>query len=137
MHNSANTHPLAPNAIELLEARITITSSGISQNTDTHLIGVTEDKLHRILKDHQQRILTSRDWIAPLGVFVSILITLLTSSFQNILFIKAEHWQIIFFTGLCFSLYLTLKSIIISLKKRPMTVNELVKTIAGKTPIRD
>lgn len=42
--------------------------SGVSQNTDTHLISVTEDKLRLIIISHHQKILKSRDWVAPLGV---------------------------------------------------------------------
>jgi hypothetical protein len=118
------------------EAKISFNYSGVSQNTETHLIKVTEDKLYRILKENQQKTLSSRDWAVPFGVFLSISITFLTSSFKDFI-IKGDYWQILFFVVAAITFFLTIKSAITSYINRPLSVNNLVDTIAGRRSMED
>ncbi|WP_145306235.1 MULTISPECIES: hypothetical protein [unclassified Pseudomonas] len=116
------------------EERIKINPIGISQNTDTHIIGITEDKLHRILKEHHQSILKSRDWIVPLGILLTTSTTLYTSTFKDFL-ISGASWNNLFVGGTAISAYLTVTSVIQRWRNSPMSVKELVDTIAGRKPL--
>lgn len=136
MSSPIKTQIILPAALKHGEDRVQINPSGISQNTDTHIIGITEDKLHRILKEHQQNIIRSRDWAVPLGLLLSLLTTLLTSSFNNA-WLSAEQWKYIFICGAGTTAYLTFASAIRCYRTRPMTVKELVDTIAGRKQIND
>ncbi|NMX70689.1 hypothetical protein HBO15_25350 [Pseudomonas sp. WS 5111] len=113
------------------EDQVKINPSGISQNTDTHIIGITEDKLHRILGDYQRGILSSQDWVAPLGICLTLATTLFTSEFRDFI-IRAEYWRMIFICGASISFYLTATSLISRYRNRPLSIKELVDNIAGR-----
>nr|WP_281459393.1 hypothetical protein [Pseudomonas sp. P13] len=118
------------------DQRVQINPSGISQNTDTHIIGITEDKLHRILGEYQRGVVKSQDWIAPLGIFISLGTTLFTTTFRDFL-IGAEYWRLIFICGASVSFYLTMSFVVSRRRNQPMTLKQLVDTIAGRTPFKD
>lgn len=111
---------------------VQINPSGISQNTDTHIIGITEDKLHRILGDYQQSVLKSRDWVAPLGIFLSLVAALCTSNFNDFL-MSAYYWKIVFISAALMSGYTTITSVLSRFRNSPLSVKELVDEIAGRT----
>ena len=52
----------------------------IYSNVDQVVIHITEDRLRLILGDYESRIGERRAWLAPLGVFVTILATLTTGT---------------------------------------------------------
>lgn len=69
--------------------------SEVHVNVEQHFIVTTEDKMRLCLSDHLQVMDRRRDWIAPLGVFISLVVALLTSSFRDWYLPKAT-WQAIF-----------------------------------------
>lgn len=113
------------------QEQVKINPSGISQNTDTHIIGITEDKLHRILGDYQQSIIKSRDWVAPLGICLSLVIALCTSTFNDLLF-EAKYWKLGFICAASISAWVTMASIVSRVRNKPLTVKALVDKIAGR-----
>lgn len=110
---------------------VQINPSGISQNTDTHIIGITEDKLHRILGDYQRSVVKSRDWVAPLGIFFSLVVALCTSNFNNFI-LSAYYWKIVFISATIMSGCVTLVSIASRFRNNPLSVEKLVDVIAGR-----
>jgi hypothetical protein len=73
-----------------------ITAEGVHINIAPVVIATTEDKLKLALHE-RQRIFRSREaWIAPLGILLSIVTTLLTTDFRMFL-LAAAVWEAIFF----------------------------------------
>jgi hypothetical protein len=71
-------------------------SVGVIDTTKTRPILVSEDRLRLVLTQHSKRLRAS-DWIAPLGVFLSLGVTLITSDFKKTtLGLHADSWEAIF-----------------------------------------
>jgi len=68
---------------ESLTNQLVIVSS-VSLNVSQNLIITTEDKVRLCLSEHLDRMQKRRGWIAPLGILVTILLTLITSTFRNV-----------------------------------------------------
>lgn len=108
-----------------------INYSGISQNTDTHVISITEDKLYRIVKDYHQGLTRSREWETYLGIFLSLLVALAASSFNDFIF-AAGTWRIIFISASGIAGFLTVIAVWARVHDKPVTAKALVDTIAGR-----
>lgn len=84
-------------------------ASEIVQNTTLHLnlsqdaIVITEDKVRLCLIEHLGRMEAKKDWIAPAGVLLTLLITFATTTFQDF-GLKAATWQAIFVISAVLSL---------------------------------
>jgi len=65
-------------------------------NRKSNAIYIMEDKLENILLKHLDLLQKSKDWLTPLGLFVSSLLALLTSSFQSFLGKPKEFWEMCF-----------------------------------------
>jgi hypothetical protein len=115
--------------------QVHINLSGISQNTDTHFIGITEDKLHRILAEYQQSVVRSRDWMAPFGIFVSLVIALCASTFNDFI-LEAKYWRLVFVCVASIAAYVTLMSFFSLIRNRPLSLKDLVDTIAGRRSLK-
>lgn len=71
--------------------------SDIHLNVSQKMIITTEDKVHLCLLKHLNQIGRKGGWIAPLGIFIAIGATLVTSSFkENVLLLSADTWHAIF-----------------------------------------
>jgi hypothetical protein len=66
-----------------------------TENTDQQIIKITEDKVRLILHDHITIMEKQKEWITPFGIFLTIVITLLTTSF-NTFYFDASTWKAIF-----------------------------------------
>ena len=97
------------------------------QNTKQEIIAINEDKLRLILKDYEDSIKVNADWQTPLGLFVSILITLLTADFHDFLGLKKAVWQAIFVIVLFCSLYLLIVRGYNAFNKKKINVEDVVK----------
>ena len=103
-------------------------------NVSEEVIIVTEDKLRLCLIKYLQNLGKKRAWISPLGIFLTIIVALGTTTFRDIVIgenmsISANTWQAIFiiasilsFGWLCFSIAQALKT-----KKIEDVVKELKK----------
>ena len=69
--------------------------SRVHINVSQELIIITEDKMRLCLSEHLGRIEKRKSWIAPLGVLVAIIVTLVTSTFKDI-GLDAAIWEAIF-----------------------------------------
>lgn len=78
---------------------------GVHPNTDQDLILITEDKLRLILEGHIKLVEEKKSWVAPLGIFIAIITTFVTSEFHEAFSFQAASWKAIFFISGCFSLY--------------------------------
>lgn len=66
-------------------------------NVSQALIVTTEDKVRIHLSNHLKKMEMKKAWIGPLGIFATIVLTLVTAEFKNPGFIFAPTtWQAIF-----------------------------------------
>lgn len=108
-----------------------INYTGISHNTDTHVINITEDKLYRIIKDHHQALKKSRDWVTYFGILLSLLASLTASSFNEFIF-TATTWKTIFISAAAIFFVSTIAAGWARLRDKPVTPKVLVDKIAGR-----
>lgn len=64
-------------------------------NIDVDIIVIEENKVRLILMGHLRRVETKRQWIAPLGILLSIAITLYSANFHDA-FLEAAVWKALF-----------------------------------------
>lgn len=108
--------------------------SEVHLNVSQEVVITTEDKIRICLTDHLKRMEKRLAWIAPLGVLITIVITLVTSTFKAIVF-DAATWRAIFIIAGVLSaiwLILTAKEAIKSEKLEDI-VSELKKGSPIKT----
>lgn len=75
----------------------------IFQNTSQDYIVTTKDKLELVLLKTKKCLASKDSWQTPLGLFISCLLTLLTTNFKDF-FLPANVWAAIFViaTVFCF-----------------------------------
>lgn len=67
-------------------------------NVDQECFVITEDRVRLLLNSHLTKIEKSKGYIAPLGIFITIAITLVTGEFkENGFMFPPATWQAIFF----------------------------------------
>lgn len=108
-----------------------INHTGISQNTDTHVISITEDKLLGIIKSYEQRLVKSNGWATYLGILLTLGTTLAASTFNQFI-LSPETWGNLFMCATAIFFFLTLRTGWLRLKENPMSAEALVDTIAGR-----
>ncbi|HTY55766.1 MAG TPA: hypothetical protein VMB26_11220 [Candidatus Binataceae bacterium] len=99
------------------------------QNTSVHLnlaqdaIVITEDKVKLCLLEHLAKLESRREWVAPAGILITLLVTFPTTTFNDFIF-KAATWQ----AGFIIAAILTAAWFIRSLVKawRTPTVDDVV-----------
>ena len=77
--------------------------SGISMNVEVHVIKITEDKLRNILLENQGEMSKKNEWVTPVGIFLTLLIAILTTEAKTAFGLSSDSWQAIFIVcaGLC------------------------------------
>jgi hypothetical protein len=69
--------------------------SEVHLNVSQEVIVTTEDKIRLCLSEHLGKMEKRKSWITPLGILLTIIVTLSTSNFIDKLF-KAATWQAVF-----------------------------------------
>jgi len=108
--------------------------SEVYLNVSQEVIITTEDKVHLCLSKYLKRIEKKRSWITPLGILVAIVLTLVTSTFNDI-GLDAPTWRAIFILGGIISLGWLVRSIKEALQSQKIEdiVGELKKGSQTKT----
>ena len=89
------------------------------KNITTSTIEITEDKLELILRKDVEKIRKTSDRMGSIGIFVLLLIAVLTTNnYRKFLGIGGESWQIIFRVALFISLLYMLYCIVMKCKHR-------------------
>ena len=73
-----------------------VRESTIHANLAQELIVTTRDKLELCLVHHQRSLESQQLWAIPFGIFVPVVLTLVTADFRNALGLKQDTWQAIF-----------------------------------------
>lgn len=72
--------------------------SGVYLNVSQNLIVITEDKLRIHLSKSTKKMEKRGGWMAPLGIFVSLLLSILTADFKNF-GLESSTWEAMFIIG--------------------------------------
>ncbi|MDA3838637.1 MAG: hypothetical protein PF574_06615 [Candidatus Delongbacteria bacterium] len=107
---------------ELKEIEVTKVHGDLSQQ----IIQITVDKLSLILLKHAVTFEKRKAWITPLGIFVTILIVLLTSTFKEFL-CSAETWSAIFIISAGLTFLWLVKAIVTARKSE--SIEDLIEKI--------
>lgn len=65
-------------------------------NVKSDLIEITEDKLENILLKHLKKMGTRTSWLAPLGLFISVMLANISADFSEKYGVPASTWEALF-----------------------------------------
>ncbi len=92
---------LVPETVEVIN---------VHSNLSQEIIKITTDKLKLILKDYLQLMERKKEWMAPLGIVITLVVVLTTTTFKEVYF-SADTWKAIFIITLMLSCAWLLKSL--------------------------
>ena len=101
-----------------------LTAEGVHIKVASPVITTTEDKLRLALLERQGMIISRDAWIGPLGIFVTILLTIIATDFRRFL-LDAETWKAVFIAaGL-----MSFAWLVYTLSKRPknQSIDEFIQ----------
>ena len=103
-------------------------------NIKSDLIEITHDKLENILLKHLKVITLLGSWITPCTLFITLLITRLTATFNKFMGIKSEVWHSLFLLGLIVT-FIWLICVIVKIVRlrRTATIEYLLEIIKDAT----
>jgi len=58
----------------------------------SRIVMTDQDKLYRCLSKHLKNLSTKGNWRTPLGILVTLIVAITTSSFKSILGINSDTW---------------------------------------------
>ena len=107
--------------------------SRIHNNVSQVIITTTEDKMKIILNEYQDTQINSKYWATPLGIFITLITTLTTSTSNNFLLPKA-YWESVYVTGVLIALFFLIRSGIKSWKawRKPMSIEDVIDRIKNE-----
>ena len=98
-------------------------------NVKSDLIEITHDKLENILLKHLHCLKYRKEWMAPLSIFITLLVTIITVTFNDFGFV-AEVWEAIFIVCALLAFILFMRSIILLIKYwNSITIDSLIDKI--------
>lgn len=116
---------------ELQLPTVPIPISGISTNTENHLINVTEDKLRLIFRDDRESVESSKAWIPSASVALSLIVSMVTTDFKSIYGLSADQWKTAFVIVIGIALYKAICQLWRIFRNPPMNESEFVAAVAG------
>ncbi|WAI83179.1 MULTISPECIES: hypothetical protein [Achromobacter] len=105
--------------------------SGISTNTENHLINVTEDKLRLIFRDDRKSVESSKAWIPSASVALSLVVSMVTTDFKSIYGLSADQWKTAFVIVVAIAIYKAIWQLWRIFRNPPMNESQFVAAVAG------
>jgi len=101
-------------------------------NTQSNVIRITDDKLKVILLENKESLIKNNDFLAPLTLLISLILTFCTTDFREFLTITAPVWK-------AFYLFLTIAASIWLFRelrgiKKRITIDQLIDKIRKQKP---
>lgn len=104
-------------------------------NTQSNIIRITEDKLQVILYKNKEAIERKSNFLTPLTLLISLILTLFTSNFKDFLTISKNTWQGFYmFCVLALFIWLCIE---LKNKKKIISVEELLENIRTQNQTTD
>ena len=92
-----------------------VRESKLHLNLGQNTIVITEDKIRLCLNDHLRGLESRWGWVAPAAIFLTILITFVTTTFHDF-YLKAPVWEAIFLVAEVLVFFWLVRSVIRALK---------------------
>ena len=101
------------------------------QNIKTDLITITKDKLENILLKYSDQSKKRPDWKTPFSVFITTLLSVLTSDFNDFL-LQKENWKVLYILIIICSFISFLVNLIRCIKNsKRNSIDSLINQIAN------
>lgn len=103
-HAPSDSESSGKPAIIVLGDTATTVLGDLAQVKEVHLnvaqnvIVITEDRLRIHLSNNEQRMEKRGQWVAPLGILISVVLTIATANFKDYV-LKASTWEALFIIG--------------------------------------
>lgn len=99
-------------------------------NTQSNVIRITDDKLKVILLENEDSLTKNNDYLTPLTLLISFVLTFCTTDFKDFLFLTAPVWK-------AFYLFLTVSSAVWLIiewrkKKKSISIDDLIYKIRNQ-----
>ncbi len=95
MAKTSTTNQITKSNNHLEDNVVSINVGGYHINTDQELLIITFDKVELAANRYQKSVHSRRSWITPFTMLLTLITTLLSSSFKNWI-LKADQWFILF-----------------------------------------
>jgi len=82
----------------------------IIRQTEVDVIVISDDKLHIILTNCLSRMSSLKQWATPLGILVTLIVTMLTTNFKHFI-LQDSVWEAIFWILILTNIVWLLRSI--------------------------
>ena len=116
-------------------AQVSVGIATIEENLDTCVIAVTEDKLRLAALEHQSAVRVKREWLAPLGILLTVLAAITSSEFRPAYGIDPSTWEAFFVSiGVISAIWLLISINRFLRIMRKGDVDHLVESIKGRAP---
>ena len=104
-------------------------------NTQSNIIRITDDKLNVILLENKEAIEKRSNFLTPLTLLITLVLTFCTNDFKDFLMIPKDAWQGFYmFCILGSAIWLIIE---IRKKKKVISVKELVERIRAQNQNKD
>lgn len=108
-------------------------NSKLVYNVQQEVITITKDKLELCLMKNQKIIEKKHEWVAPLGLFVSLLTTLLVSEFNRDWLLPKAVWNAVFLVGTVVSfIWLIISLVCLWRYRKRGTIDEIIGKIRAE-----
>ncbi|MBL4634767.1 MAG: hypothetical protein JKY56_12915 [Kofleriaceae bacterium] len=108
-------------------------------NLKSDLIEITEDKLENILMKHESKLGLKKAWIAPLGLLLTIVATLISAEFKDALGVPKATWSAFFILAALLSAVWLVASVVrLVMGRKECSIDALiaqVKNSSGEPPV--
>jgi Flp pilus assembly protein TadB len=113
-----------------LAQKLAVDVKKVNVNVSQEMIIITEDKVKLCLMKYLENMEKRSSWTTPLAIFLTVVVTLLTTSFK-VFIVSSEVWQAVFIIIGGLSLFW----LIISLYKRPKAkkIEDVIKELKAAT----
>jgi hypothetical protein len=119
------TNQLSPLAEVDLNKEV-LENSVVHTNVGQEFVVTTSDKIRLSLKEYQSALKAQNDWVAPLGIFLALLPSLVAADFKSFIGITAEMWKSLFFLGTIGCIIWLIKTIYWAIKLRKISNIEYI-----------
>jgi len=99
----ANSKPPRPRRKVIKLDEELLEGSTVCRNLSQEILVITTDKAKLCLLECQFILASQRNWIAPLGIFLTLLLSFAATDFKDFLGFSADFWQAFFFVALIMS----------------------------------
>ena len=100
-------------------------------NTQSNIIRISDDKLKVILYENNETITKNSNYLTPLTLLISFILTFCTTDFKEFANIPASTWQGFYLC--CSIVFLTWLGIELIKIKKVITIDELIDKIKNQT----